>query len=355
MLGASAAGLWLLVQLWPVVLLFVVSMMFAAAVSPPVEWLMRRGRSRTFSVLLVMFGVIWAVVVCALVVVPAVIEEGRHLVEQLPLLRSHASHLLGRAGAANLAEQVRYGELSDLVGSGALAGAGRRVLNVFTATVTILVLTTYILLDARHIEQFVYWVTPSCYHLHIRHLTRALRRVVGGYILGQALTSGFIATFTFLTLLAVGVPNALALAVLAGIADLIPMIGVFIAVIPATLAALSVSIPKALIVAGALMFYQELENRILVQRIYGATLRLPAVVVLLSLLIGAELLGVAGALLSLPAASTLRVLIEYAHRVHRDRASAFSMAGDDDDTEAAAAAPLPLTPEPVVTPLRRAS
>jgi predicted PurR-regulated permease PerM len=96
---------------------------------------------------------------------------------------------------------------------------------------------------------------------------------------------------------------------------------VFICVGPATLAALSVSLPKAIIVAGVLLAYQEFENRFLVPRVYGATLRLPAVVVLLALLVGAELWGVTGALLSLPAAAAVRVFIEYGNDVRHGRIS----------------------------------
>jgi predicted PurR-regulated permease PerM len=248
-----------------------------------------------------------------------VIDEARALIDRLPELREKAVTFLNKRGAEDLARQVQEYDPSRAFGPGVLASTGRQVLGVVTGTVSIFVLTAYILFDARRIEQFLYFSTPARYHPHIRNLLTALQRVVGGYIRGQLVTSGFIAVFTFLTLTVLQVPNALALAVLAGVADMIPMVGVFLAVIPATLAALSLSLPKAIIVAALLVFYQEFENRVLVQRVYGATLRLPAVAVLLSLLIGAELLGVAGALLSLPAAAAVRVFIEYGYDVRRGR------------------------------------
>ena len=197
------------------------------------------------------------------------------------------------------------------------AGAGRRAFGVLTTLFTILVLTAYILFDARRIERFVYFATPAAYHDHVRNLLVALHRVVGGYIRGQVVTSAAITAFTLVLLLALGIPNAMALVVLAAIADMVPMIGVVLVVAPSTAAACSESVPKAIIVAGALLAYQEFENRILVQRVYGATLRLPAVVVLLALLIGAELFGVAGALLSLPAAAAVRTFIEYGNEVRK--------------------------------------
>ncbi len=95
--------------------------------------------------------------------------------------------------------------------------------------------------------------------------------------------------------------------------------GVYLFVGPSVLAALTVSLPKAAVVAVLLVAYQEVESRVLVQRIYGATLRLPAVAVALSLIIGAYLLGIVGALLALPAAAALRVIVEYADGVRTGR------------------------------------
>jgi predicted PurR-regulated permease PerM len=117
-----------------------------------------------------------------------------------------------------------------------------------------------------------------------------------------------------------GIPNAVALAVLAGVTDVIPIIGVYLFVIPGVLAALSKSPLDAVIVGVVLFGYQEVESRVLVQRIYGQTLRLPAVVVVIALLVGAELLGIVGALLALPAAAAIRVFVEYGNEVRQAHA-----------------------------------
>ncbi len=321
-IGAVVAGIWLFAQLWPVLLLLTVSLMFAAALLPFVEWLVRHGTGRALAVLIVVLLLFVAAALIGLLVVPVVVEQARALVERLPELREQAAGALDRRGADELARRLREFNPSELVGPAIVAGAGRRVLDVFTSVVTVLVLTAYILFDARRIERFVYFATPVTWHDHIRTLLTELQRVVGGYIRGQLLTSGFITAFAFLTLSALGIPNAVALAVLAGIADMMPVIGVFLVVGPATLAALSVSLPRAIAVAALLVAYQEFENRVLVQRVYGATLRLPAVVVLVALLVGADLFGVLGALLSLPAAAAIRVLIEYGNAVRQGQPTA---------------------------------
>jgi predicted PurR-regulated permease PerM len=107
------------------------------------------------------------------------------------------------------------------------------------------------------------------------------------------------------------VPNPLAFAVLAGFADVIPLIGAFIAIIPPTAAALQESSTKALIILVALVIYQQFEDRYLVPRVYGRTLNLPPIIVLFAVLAGAELLGVTGVLLALPLAAAGRVGLDY--------------------------------------------
>lgn len=316
---ALLAGLWMLSRLWPVLLLVIVSLMFASALLPFVAFFMRRGVGRGWAVLFVILLVVLTVTLLGVVVAPVVIEQGRALVEKLPELRERAVRFLEQRNATDLAHQVDQFRPSDLVGPGVLADTGRRALGIITSTVTILVLTAYIMFDARRIHRFVLFATPIRYHIHIQNLAVALQRVVGGYIRGQLVTSGFITVFTLVVLFVLRIPNALALAVLAGIADMIPVIGIILAVGPATLSALTISLPKAIIVAATLIGYQQFENQILVQRVYGATLRLPAVAVFVALLVGAELLGVVGALLSLPAAAAIRVLIEYGNDVRRGR------------------------------------
>ncbi len=339
--GGVLAGLWLLARLWPVVLLVIVSLMFAAALLPFMEWMVRRGCHRAAAVLVLVVIMVALTALIGLLVAPVVIEQGKALADRIPALRDGAARFIERQGAVQLGAEVRAFSPGEAIEPGQVTSAGRRVLGVVTSIITIIVLTAYILYDARRIERFVYFATPVRFHEHISNLLSALQRVVGGYIRGQLVTSGFITVFTFVTLTVLGIPNALALAVLAGIADMIPMIGVFLAVGPATLAALSVSLPTAILVAGLLMAYQEFENRFLVQRVYGATLRLPAIAVLVALLAGAELLGVAGALLSLPAAAALRVFIEYGYDMKRGRLRSDAAPPEDPfapDTAAARAA-----------------
>jgi len=313
-------GFGVLVRLWPVVLITIVSLMFAAALMPFVEFQVRHRMPRGLAVLTVVLTALLTVAVIGLIVVPVVIDQGRAIADRLPELRADTADFLDRHGAGDLARQVREYRPGRRLDPGQVADAGRTVLDALTTTVTVVALTAYILFDARRLQRFVFFSTPARYHTHIETLQAALQRVVGGYVRGQLLTSACITVFTAVVLTVLRVPNPLALAVLAGIADMVPMVGIIFCVGPATLSALDVSVPIAVVVAALLLMYQEFENRVLVQKIYGTTLQLPAVVVLLALLIGAELLGLVGALLSLPAVAAVRVLIEYGYDVRRRKA-----------------------------------
>src|SRR5262249_30002295 len=130
-------------------------------------------------------------------------------------------------------------------------------------------------------------------------------------------TSGAIFLFSFVVLTILRVPNPTALAAIAGVADLIPLIGVYVMLTPMALAAFSVSTTTAIIAIAVMVAYQQFEDRVLVPRIYGQTRRLPAIAVVLAIRAGGELLGLVGALLALPAAAAIRVIVEYFADVKR--------------------------------------
>ena len=116
--------------------------------------------------------------------------------------------------------------------------------------------------------------------------------------------------FIFLVLLACGVPSALALAVFGGFMDLLPYIGIFLTVGPVVLAAATQGTTTAIVVFILMLAYEELESRVLVPLVYGRSLRLPSSVVFFSLILGTALAGIIGALLALPMAAAVLMLVE---------------------------------------------
>jgi predicted PurR-regulated permease PerM len=137
-----------------------------------------------------------------------------------------------------------------------------------------------------------------------------LGTIVGGYIRGQLITCALMTAFIFVLLLVCRVPNALALAVLGGVMDVLPYLGPLLTIAPVVLAAYGNGPVIALVVFAALVLYEEFESRVLVPLVYGRALRLPSAVVFLSLIVGAVLGGIIGVLLALPLAAAVVMLID---------------------------------------------
>ena len=127
-------------------------------------------------------------------------------------------------------------------------------------------------------------------------------------MVGQAITSLLFGVIAFATLTLVGVPQPLLLAVLAGLLDAVPIAGILVATVPAVLLALTVSWPAATIVFAVYIAYQQIENYLVVPRIYRGTLKISSFAVLIAVLVGAKLLGIVGVLLALPVAAAVPVV-----------------------------------------------
>jgi predicted PurR-regulated permease PerM len=279
---------------------------------PYVEAMVRRGIPRGVSVLVLLFVLLAVLIGLFSVMVPAMVEEFGDVRDNLPESAREIEDLLDNFGI-NVELQDRASEIDwDHLISGRVAfDYGQRLLTLTFSLITIVIITAYLLSDMPRMANFINQFIPAEHKDGAGELFDSLTRVVGGYLRGQAITSISIAVFTFVLLRIVGVPNALAFAMLAGFADVIPLIGALIATLPPVAAALQESATQALIVLIALVLYQQFEDRILVPRVYGRTLNLPPVIVLIAVLAGAELLGITGVLLALPLAAAGRVALDY--------------------------------------------
>jgi predicted PurR-regulated permease PerM len=310
-IGALVA-LWALTKLWPVLLLIATALIFMVALLPYVEWLVSKGLPRTASVLLVLLGILLVLAGLFAIVVPAMIDEFGNLEEELPEDARDAEDFLDDFGInVELEQRAEEFEWEDLISGEAAVDYGQRAVIIVFTIITVVVLTAYLLVDLPRLTRFVYQFVPPGREPEFETLMRSLARVVGGYIRGQFVTSLSIGLFTLLVLLVADVPNALGFAVLAAFVDIIPLVGATIAVILPTLAAFQESPEQAIGVLIALMLYQQFEDRFLVPRVYGHTLNLPPIVVLIAVLVGGRLLGVAGVLLALPLAAVGRVALDY--------------------------------------------
>ena len=309
--GLAALTIFGLIALWPVVLVVITSLIFMGALLPYVGLFVRMGLPRVAAVLLVLLVIVLVLVGLMALVVPAMVDQFQSIGGDLPTYARDLEDQLREYGAEVELEQrardIDWGKIA----SGSAASYGQQVVLTLFSIVTILVVTAYLLIEAPRIAAFIFQFVPPGREPEAERLLQSLSRVVGGYVRGQAITSGAIAVFTFVVLFALGVEDPLAYAVLAGFVDIIPLVGAFIAIIPPAIAAYQQDPVTALIVVGLLTAYQQFEDRILVPRVYGSTLNLSPLIVLLAALSGAQLLGIVGVLLALPAAAAARVGVDY--------------------------------------------
>jgi predicted PurR-regulated permease PerM len=308
----ALVALFALIRLWPVLLLISTAFIFMAALLPYVEWLVARGVPRTVAVIGLVAVILTALVGLFIALVPAVVDEFDELQRRFPEDARELERLLDRFGIeVELEERARDVEWGSLISGEAAVDYTQRAIFIVLAIFTIVVITTYLLIDAPRLATFVYQFVPPGHEPQVEAVLNQLGRVVGGYIRGQIITSSIIALFTFVTLLVLGVPNAVAFALLAGFIDIIPIVGATLATLLPSIAAFHESPTRGAIVFVLMILYQQFEDRYLAPRVYGHQLNLPPLIVLIAVLIGAELLGIAGALLALPATAAARVGVDY--------------------------------------------
>lgn len=315
MIAFALLALWVAREVWPVILLFLVALIFMAALLPYVNWLVRRRVPRVAAVLIVLLGILALIAGAIAIIAPAVVDQFEHIRDDLPddarRFEDFAEDLGFDTEDWDLPEHAEDIEWGRFASGEAALDVGQRVAFGLFSALTIIVLTAYLLASTPRLERFIYRFVPEDRESDVGKILQSLGRVVGGYVRGQSILSASIFTYTLTVLLVVDVPNPAAFALIAAFADVIPLIGALIATIPPTYAAFQESPTQAFIVLGALLLYQQVEDRILVPRIFGQTLNLPPLVVLLAVLVGAELLGITGVLLALPSAAAGRVLFDY--------------------------------------------
>jgi putative heme transporter len=290
----------------------IVALMLVGTIDPLIAWLERRGFRRGHALISVFFLLTFATGALLLLMVPAVVSQILQLTTEAPKARDQlVAWLAENDWGSSIAASVKALPVDDL-----MAHAGRVVLGYSTTiiatigyAVTTMFLAIYLLADPVRSKGMLYAVVPRAHHIKLARILLELKVIVGGYMRGQLITSAAITVFVFVLLTIMGVENALALALFAGFTDVIPFVGGLIASAPVIVAVAPSGVAAMVVVGGIMLVYQELESRILVPRVYGGVLRLSPAIVIIALLVGGTLMGILGALLALPIAAGLRMLV----------------------------------------------
>ena len=296
-----------------------VAVFLALALNPLVEWLLAHGiRRRGLAVAIAFVGAILAIVALAATVVPTIVDQVNDFVDAVPDYVEELAAGRGKLGflereyqiTERVREAVAEGGASRVLGlSGTAVAVTKGVVTAIVATVTIAFLTFFMLLEGpRWVERF-YSLLPGEKQERWREIGRQIYRTVGGYVTGNLTISLIAGIVSTLVLLALGVPYAVALGLVVAILDLIPLAGATIAAILVTTVAFLDSTQAGIIVLVFFVLYQQLENHVLQPVVYGRTVQLSPLAVLIAVLIGAELAGVIGALAAIPVAGAIQVIL----------------------------------------------
>lgn len=307
------AGLWIFMRLLPVVLVLVGALMIVGTLGPAVDWLEKRGVRRDAGIAIVFTLLFVSTALLFVLTIPELVNQVRTIIGMEPALREQLAVWFDRYPlTAGLADTMRNLHYDVLIKSSAAS-----VLTFFTLVVESIAygfgaifLALYMMLDRDRLRGALFSVVPRTHHIRLSRILVNLNTIVGGYIRGQVTTCGLMAAFMFILLTACGIPNAMVIAVFGGLADVLPYIGIFITMAPAVAAALPFGAVIVTVVFLLMLAYEEFESRVLVPIVYGRAMRLPSSVVLFSLIAGATLFGIIGALLALPVAATILMLIE---------------------------------------------
>jgi len=307
------AGVWTLVKLLPVVLLLIAALMLVGTLNPIVVWLEAKRVPRKGAIAIVFGSAVLVVALLLLLTVPPLLAQLHGLVAREPEIRGQAVGWLQRSPLTNsLAEQVKNLDYSERLKSSQMTvlSVTGRAFEIVAYLIATIFLALYFMIDRDRLRGAVFAVVPRAHHLRYSRVLLNLETIVGGYIRGQVITCALMTAFVLVLLLVCRVPNALALAMFGGAMDVLPYVGPLLTIAPAVFAAYGHGPAIAAVVFVALVLYEEFESRVLVPLVYGRTLRLPSAVVFFSLIVGAVLGGVIGALLALPLAAAIVMLID---------------------------------------------
>jgi predicted PurR-regulated permease PerM len=330
LIAGVVAVAWALASIASVLLVIFVSLFSIAVLSPVVSAMERRlGWSRRLSAAALVLAIVIVFGVVVLVVTQAIVGAVREFSDDLPRIVDEARHSdlgsLINGGSDSLDTLAQHaGEITGGVAkvSGGVADVGVSAFGVVTLVFSVMFLTLFGLIDEPRVRGWVGGLLYRGDRERFLHVTDRIVQTTSRYMLGNLAISMVCGTVYGVTALILDVPYPLALAVIAGILDLIPSIGATIAGIIVALAALSVSPAAFVVFLIVMVVYQQIENYILQPTIIGKAARISGFTVLASVLAFGALFGLIGAIIGVPIAAGIQIVVEELTAARRARIAA---------------------------------
>lgn len=303
-----------------VFILLIISIFLAAGLNPLIEFQVKRGMRRAAAIATVALSVIATAALFIWLVIPPVVQQVNNFINSLPEI---IARLTNNRQIASLNEEygivdnlekwatdsVADGELFTTLFGGVI-GVGRTVISGTFALLTIFVLTLYFMAALPKFLQVLYRLAPASRRERVSAIGDAITYRVGVFVGSQILIAATAALFITSYGLIIDIPYAAALGMVVFFAGLIPLVGHFIGASIFTLVALTVSPGTALAALIGYTIYQQVENYLVVPRIMKKSLSIPGIVTIIAALLGSTLFGLIGAILAVPMAAALLLILE---------------------------------------------
>jgi predicted PurR-regulated permease PerM len=306
--------------------LLIMSAFLAMSLEPLVKVLVAHGIQRHLAVFLVAVLMLAVIAGFLAVVVPPVTEEINALIKGIPHvlaeIRDRSTWLGKLETRYHLIEKAQQAVNSNHFGAFAvngIVGAGKVVFNLLTSTLAVTALTLYFLAGMPGILRFSYRLAPASRRDRVSKLTEEIVAQVGRYMVGKVVTSAIAGVATYAWAAPFNIPFPAALGVMVALMDMVPVIGSTVGGAIVTLVALSVSVPVAIATLVFYVAFRLIEDYLLMPKVMRQTVDVHPVITVVAVLIGGSLLGIVGALVSIPVAAAIKLIVTEVVQPRLDR------------------------------------
>lgn len=295
-------SLWILFQVRETILWIFVSFILMAALKRGTDAMEQAGVPRAIAALLQFAGVLLFLVFCVSSVIPPLVSQTIHLAESLP------DYLHSLLPAVVIDSQIITQQLTPI--SSNLLSVTISIFSNMVELFTIFVISFYLLMERKNLHTQLAVFVGEKASLRLTAVTAKIEERLGSWVRGQLALAFIIGLATFIVLSFLGLPFVLPLAIIAGILEIVPVIGPIISAIPAIIIALTIS--PVLAIATALFYFliQQIEANAVVPYVMKRAVGMPPLVTILAIMIGGKLAGITGALLAVPVAVVIQVILE---------------------------------------------
>jgi predicted PurR-regulated permease PerM len=327
---ATVALLAFIYLAWHVITWILIAVFLSLALNPAVESIERRGLRRGYAAAIVFLLTVAVMTGLGFLLIPPLVEQVRDFIDYVPEIVEDVTAGRGPFGFLQteyeIVDRVREAIETQGVGgvlgvTGASLAVARGVITAIVGILTIAFLTFFMLLDGKRMVGRFYDFLPATARPRWERVGTEIYRTIGGYVTGNIAISVIAGFASAIVLFVLGSDYAIALAVLVALLDLIPLAGATIAaILVSTVVFVELGWIRGLIIVAFFVLYQQLENHVLQPVIYGRTVALSPLVVLVAVLIGAELAGILGALAAIPIAGMVQAVGRELLRYRRETA-----------------------------------